>query len=232
MNKRKRTYLLNFTAGSLAFVVTAGLVLLIRSFCEPSSRSFGSHKTPLSPVDAQGREWPALVPWSQLPSMLDSESNVLELPKASFDFIGSWGGYTHDTNDVASPDHVSIVFGKRGNIVFFATELYSPSDQRIVSRPKAWIVSRKDIRVTYRAEDEQLVYAYVHRFTLLDSGKMSYEETVDLFDRRTHRAVGTAGQRALLRRLTTTSEKRLFAQPSSRDVFKGELSTSKRIHAR
>ena len=61
---------------------------------------------------------------------------------------------------------------------------------------------------------------------------MSYKETVDLYDRRMHRGVGTDGQRALLRRLTTTTEKRLFARPSSRDVFKSKLSTSKKIHAR
>jgi hypothetical protein len=235
MNKRKRAYVVNFAAGSLALAVTLGLILLIRSFYEPSSRSFGSHKaSPLSPVEAPRRQRLAVVPWSQLPSKIDSESNILELPKASFDFVGNWGGYTHDTtpSGVDSPDHVSVVFGRRGNIVFFATELYSPSDQRIVNKPRAWITSPKDIRVTYKAEDEQIDYAYVHRFTLLDSGKMSYKETVDLYDRRMHRGVGTDGQRALLRRLTTTTEKRLFARPSSRDVFKSKLSTSKKIHAR
>jgi hypothetical protein len=234
MNKRKRAYVVNFAAGSLALAVTLGPILIIRSFYEASSRTFGSHKAPLlSPVEAPRRQRLALVPWSQLPSKLDSESNVLELSKASFDFVGSWGGYTHDTapSEVDSPDHVSVVFGRRGNIVFFATELYSPSDQRIVSKPRAWITSPRDVRVTYKAEDEQLDYTYVHRFTLLDSGKISYKEIVDFYDRRTHRAVGTAGQRALLRRLTTATEKRLFAQPSSRDVFKRELSTSKKIHA-
>jgi hypothetical protein len=105
------------------------------------------------------------------------------------------------------------------------TLVFSPFSEFSAGTPK-------DLRVTYKAEDEQLGYAYVHRFTLLGSGKMSYKETVDLYDRRTHRVVGTARQRALLHRLTATSEKRLFAQPSSRDVFKSELSTSKRIHAR
>jgi hypothetical protein len=235
MNKRKRTYVVSFAAGSLALTVTLGLILLIRSFYEPSSGSFRSHKAPLSStVEAPVHQRLALGPWSQLPSKLDSESNVLELPKASFDFVGSWGGYTHDSapSEVDSPDHVSVVFGKRGNIVFFATELYSPSDQRIVSRPRARIASPKDVRVTYKAEDEHLDYAYVHRFTLLDSGTMLYRETVELYDRRTHGAVGTSGQRALLGRLTTTTEKRLFARPSSRDVFKSELSTSKKIYAR
>src|SRR5207245_7827934 len=142
MSKRKRIYLVNFAAGSLALAVTVGVILLIRSFYEPSPRSLGSHEAPLlSPVEAPGRQRLAAVPWSQLPSKLDSEFNVLELPKASFDFVGSWGGYTHDTSpfEVESPDHISVVFGRRGNVVFFATQLYSPSDQRIVSKPRAWI---------------------------------------------------------------------------------------------
>jgi hypothetical protein len=101
-----------------------------------------------------------------------------------------------------------------------------------VSKPRAWITSPKEILVKYKAEDEQLDYAYSHRFTLLDSGKIAYKETVDLYDRRTHSAEGTAGQDALLDRLTTIPEKRVFAQPSPRDVFKGELSTSKRIRTR
>lgn len=235
VDRRKRTWIVNFAAGSLALAVTLGLSLLIRSFYEPSSRSFAVQKAPLlASLEATGGPRLALVPRSQVPSKVASESNVLELPKASFDFVGSWGGYTHDTppSEVESPDHVSVVFGRRGDTVFFATELYSPSDQRIVSKPRAWITSPKEVRVMYKAEDRQLEYAYVHRFTLLDSGKVSYKETVDLYDRRTHRAVGTAGQQALLSRLTTAPEKRLFAQPSSRDVFKSELSTSRNIHAR
>ena len=91
MNKRKRAYVVNFAAGSLALAVTLGLILLIRSFYEPSSRSFGSPKASLlSPVEAPHRQRLAVVPWSQLPSKIDSESNILELPKASFDFVGSW----------------------------------------------------------------------------------------------------------------------------------------------
>jgi hypothetical protein len=235
VSRRERSYIVNFAAGLLALAVTFGLILLIRSFYEQTSRNFASHRAPLlSPVEVPGRRQLALVPWSQLSSKLDSESNVLELPKASFDFVGSWGGYTHDTapSEVESPDHVSVVFGRRGDTVFFATKLYSPSSQKIVSKPRAWITNAKEVFVTYKAEDEQLDYAYLHRFTLLESGKIAYKETVKLYDRRTQSAVGTAGQHALLSRLTTTLEMRVFAQPSSRDVFKSELSSSKKIHAR
>lgn len=233
MNNRERTYVVNFAAGLFAVAVTLGLILLIRSFCEPSSHSFASHQ-PLSPAEPPSHRPLALVPWSQSPSKLDSESNILELPKATLDFVGSWGGYTHDIepSEVEGPDHVSVVFGRRGNTVFFATKLYSPSGQRIVSKPRAWITGPKEILVTYRAEDEQLDYGYLHRFTLLDSGKIAYKETVDLYDRRTHRVVGTDGQHALLDRLATEPEKRVFAQPTSRDVFNGELTTSKRMRAR
>jgi hypothetical protein len=35
MNKRKRTYVVNLAASSLALAVTLGLILLIRSFYEP-----------------------------------------------------------------------------------------------------------------------------------------------------------------------------------------------------
>jgi len=233
VNNRERTYIVNFAAGLFAVAVTLGLILLIRSFCEPSPRSLASHP-PLSPVDLPSHRPLELIPWSQSTSKLDPESNILELPKASIDFVGSWGGYTHhiEPSEVESPDHVSVVFGRRGNTVFFATKLYSPSGQRIVSKPRAWITSPEEILVTYKAEDEQLDYAYLHRFTLLDSGKIAYKETVDLYDRRTHRVVGTDGQHALLDRLTTAPEKRVFAQPSSRDVFNGELSTSKKIRTR
>jgi hypothetical protein len=232
VNNRERTYVVNFAAGLFAVAVTLGLILLIRSFCEPSSHSFASHQ-PLSPAEPPHRPL-ALVPWSQSPSKLDSESNILELPKASLDFVGSWGGYTHDIepSEVESPDHVSVVFGRHGNTVFFATKLYSPSGQKIVSKPKAWITSAKEILVKYKAEDEQLDYAYSHRFILLASGKIAYEETVELYDRRTGGVVGTDGQHALLDRLTTEPEKRVFAQPTSRDVLNGELSTSKKIRAR
>lgn len=235
MNRRERTYVVNFAAGLFGLAVTLGLILLIRTLCEPGSRSFVSHAEPrLSIVEIPGHHPPALLPWPQAPSRLDSESNVLELPKASFDFVGSWGGYTYDTApfEVESPDHVSIVFGRHRNMVFFATKLYSPAGQRIVSKPRAWIINPKQVLITYEAEDDQADYTYLHRFTLLDSGKMAYKETVDFYDRRTHSAVGTDGQHALLGRLTTNYEKRVFAQPSSRDVFKGELATSKKIRAR
>lgn len=237
VNGYERTYIVKFTAGLLAVGVTLGVILMIGSFCEPDSRGHASPPSPSvasSSLEGPGDRPLATVPWAQLPSRLDSEANVLELPKASFDFVGNWGGYTYDTApaEVQSPDHVSVAFGRRGNTVFFATRLYSPSGQTITSKPRAWIADSREVLVTYEAEDGQLDYSYVHRFTLLDSGTMAYKETVDLYDRRTHRPVGTAGQHATLSRLTTAYEKRVFAEPSARDVLRGGLSTSRKIRAR
>jgi hypothetical protein len=162
-----------------------------------------------------------------------SEPNVLELPKASFDFVGDWGGYMHTgSSDVESPDHVSVVFGRRGDTVFFASNLYTPSDQKILDRPTATIIDRQKVLVTYKGEDEKLDYIYFHKFKLLNSGKIAYNETVECYDRRTHSFIGTAGQDATLHRLTTALEERAFAQPSSREILEGELSTSTKIHAR
>ena len=218
----------------LALTCTLGLILLLRSFYDPGVRRFAAPKVPFPPSnEISGHPRVASVPWSQLASGLGSEPNVLEFPKASFDFVGNWGGYTRtESSDVESPDHVSAVFGRRGGIVFFASELYTPSDQHILDKPRATIIDRQEVLVTYKGEDENLDYIYFHRFELLNSGKIAYSETVECYDRRTHSFVGTAGQDATLHRLTTALEERAFAQPSSRDIFEGELSTSNRIHAR
>jgi hypothetical protein len=235
VNRRRQDYIVKFAAVLLALTCTFDFILLLRSFYDPSVRSFAAHKLSFSPSnEVPGYRRFALVPGSQLASGIGSEPNVLELPKASFDFVGNWGGHSHNTgpSDVEAPDHVSVVFGRHGGTVFFASELYTPSDQRILDKATATIVDRREIFVTYKGEDENLDYIYFHRFKLLNSGKMAYRETVECYDRRTHGFVGIAGQDATLHRLTTALEQRAFAQPSPRDIFEGELSTSNRIHAR
>lgn len=235
MNGSKQDYIVKSVAFLLALAFTFGLILLLRSFYDPGVRGFAAHKVPLLPSnEVSDHRTFASVPWSQLASGLGSEPNVLELPKASFDFVGSWGGYTHDTgsSDVESPDHVSVIFGRRGGTVFFASKLYTLSDQRIRVKATATIIDRRAVVVTYKGEDENVEYIYFHRFRLLKSGKMAYSETVECYDRRSHGFVGAVGQEATLHRLTTALEQRAFAQSSSRDIFEGELSTSKKIHAR
>ena len=233
VNGRGQDYIVRFAAVLLAFTGTFGLILLLRSFYDPTFRSLTAHKVPLSSSsEISGPARFASVPWSQLASGPGSEPNVLELPKASFDFVGIWGGHTHaESSDVESPDHISVVFGRRGDTVFFASKLYTPSDQKILDKPKATIINRRKVFVTYKGEDKNLDYIYFHRFEVLSSGKMAYNETVECYERRTQGFVGTAGQDATLHRLTTALEQRAFAQPSSRDIFEGELSTSNRTNA-
>jgi hypothetical protein len=233
VNRRRQDYIVNFVAVLLALIGTFGLILLLRSFYDPTLSSFTAHSVPSPPsTEISGHPRFAPVPWSQLASGPESEPNVLELPKASFDFVGRWGGYTHTgSSDVESPGHVSVVFGRRGGAVFFASKLYTPSDQKILDKPTARIIDGRKVFVTYKGEDAKLEYIYFHRFKLLSSGKIAYNETVQCYDRRTHSFAGTVGQDATLHRLTTALEERAFAQPSSGDIFEGELSTSDRINA-
>jgi hypothetical protein len=218
----------------LALGCTFGLILLLRSFYSPGIGSFAAQRV----VSASSGEIPdqsrfPSVAWSQLVSEPDSEPNVLELPRASFDFVGNWGGYTHTgSSDVEGSDHVSVVFGSRRDSVFFASKLYTLSDQMILDRPRATIVDRRKIFVTYKAQDKSFEYIYLHRFNLLNSGKIAYSERVECYDRRTHRNVGTAEQDGTLHRLTTVLEERAFAHASSSDVFAGELSTTSRLRPR
>jgi hypothetical protein len=234
VDKRRQDRIVKFAALLLALTCTFGLILLLWSFYDPSVRSSAAHKVPLPPSnEISGDPRFASVPWSQMAPGSGSEPNVLVLPKASFDFVGDWGGYMHTgSSDVESPDHVSVVFGRRGDTVFFASRLYTPSDQKILDRPTATIIDRRKVFVTYKGEDEKLDYIYFHRFKLLNSGKIAYNETVECYDRHSHISVGTAGQDATLHRLTTALEERAFAQPSSREILEGELSTSTKIRAR
>jgi hypothetical protein len=81
--------------------------------------------------------------------------------------------------------------------------------------------------IEYEATDPGLHYVYLHRFKLLPSGKIAYAEKVDMYERRTQSWVGTAAQRALLQRLTTSDQRRRFARPSPFEVSKGEVSAGK-----
>ena len=228
VNERRQNYIVKSAAVLLAIACTFGLIVLLRSFYDPDLGSFAAHKT-VSPLSGEisGQSRFASVPWSQLASGWGSEPNVLELPKASFDFVGNWGGYTHTGSpDVEGSDHVAVVFGRHGGTVIFASKLYTPSDQNILNRPEATIIDRRKVLITYEGQDKNLEYSYFHRFSLLNSGKIAYNETVECYDRRTHNFVGTAGVNATLHRLTTALEERAFERPSSRDVFAGELSTT------
>jgi len=167
-----------------------------------------------------------------------SRSNVLELPRASLDFAGHWGGYVHSTIfsvipgalTGANPDHASIIFGRAGDTVFIASELYSSPTQRLIGRPSARISNPREAVIQYRSADSELEYKYECHFRLLESGKMSFRNRVVIYDRR-RKPVGTVKQEGMLIRLLTLDEQRAFARPSLHEVPKSEILTRKSFSA-
>lgn len=179
----------------------------------------------------------ALVPLP-LPSPADgSQSNVLELPKVSLNFVGDWGGYTHssihsvqpDLLTGETPDRASVIFGRQGDTVFIAAELYSSPNQRILGKPRVRVLGPQEANVQYESEDSELYYAYTCHFTLLDSGRIAYRNRVEVYDRHTRDLVGTVKQRAMLRRLLTANDQLRFARPSRHEVPQREISASTRF---
>ncbi len=223
MKERGRTHVVELIASLLALAAIVGVTRL----------SAPSHVAAMRPSISRSTAAPAplIIPGAQqfTSDIFPASSNVLELPSASLDFVGSWGGFTNSGPSLmgVEPDRVSVIFGRRGDVVFFASELYSPSGQKIIGRPRARILSPKESVIEYGSEDAEVQYAYSHRFKLLDSGRMAYRQRVELYDRQTHGLLGTATQHALLRRLQTAGEKRLYSQPSSDDIHRGSVETDK-----
>jgi hypothetical protein len=160
-----------------------------------------------------------------------SPAKILELPKADTDFVGYWGGYVHSSiqrlsPDLigASPDRVSVVFGRQGDTVFMAGELFSAPNQRIMHPPKARLVDARVAIVEYEATDNELYYIYSHRFRLNDASAISYRSTVDLYDLNSHSLVGVVTQRATLKRLLTPRDQVQFARPARNQAPRAEIS--------
>lgn len=234
MNEQRLAYIAGLAA-ALILGLAMVLKLALRPHGDAAGSGFSSAHPGASPALAFAHTQSlALVP-SALPSAADgSESNVLELPKASLDFVGFWGGYTHSTLHSVrpdlltgeNPDRASIIFGRRGDTVFIAGELYSSPSQRIPGRPKARVLSPVEAIVHYEADDAELHYDYTCRFTLVDSSRMVYRNAVEVYDRHSGNLIGTVKQRATLRRLLTTEEQRRFARPSRHQLPQKEISAS------
>lgn len=162
-----------------------------------------------------------------------SQANILELPKASIDFIGYWGGYIHSSIQRLSPDlvgttpdRVSVVFGRHGDTVFIASELYSPQDQKIVHGPRIRVVSARVAVVEYESADNDLYYICSHRFQLNNTASISYLSTVDVYDLKGHRLMGVVTQRATLKRLLTPRDQRRFARPGRNQSPRAEIAAT------
>ena len=194
-----------------------------------------SHKAASSSVvmPARQSDVPTFVPEPSAAG--GSQANLLELPKASSDFVGDWGGYTHSTiRSLASgllltgknPGRISVIFSRPGETVFIADEVYSGPHQRILGKPRVRTANPQEVVIEYESEDAELYYVYTNRFVLRESGTIAYQERVDVYDRTTHNLAGTVNQSATLRRLLTAEEQRRFSRPSPDQVPKGAIAAS------
>jgi hypothetical protein len=168
-----------------------------------------------------------------------SQADILQLPKANMDFVGYWGGYIHSSirrlnPDLigASPDRISVVFGRRGDTVFMASELYSLPKQKIVHRPKARVVGARRAIVEYESADNDLYYVCSDRFWLNDASRISYQSTVDVYSRNRRRLMGVVTERATLKRLRTPREQLEFARPGRNQIPRAEISASASVAPR
>lgn len=230
MNERRLAYIAGVAA---ILILGTGVVLKLamRPYGDAAGNRLSARLSGALPTVAFGHtQSPALVP-SASPS---AESNVLELPKASLDFVGFWSGYTHSTLDSVrpglltgeNPDRASIIFGRRGDTVFITGELYGATSQRILGKPRAHVVSPVEATVQYESEDAELRYDHTCRFTLIDASRIVYRNAVEVYDRDSGNLIGTVKQRAILRRLLRVEDQLRFARPSRHEVPQTGISAS------
>ena len=224
MNERGRDVVLGLISGVVGLVTIGVLNLLAHR----SVLSYQPNRASREPVHFS----PVTLPETQqdqTDSRLYSSSNVLELPRASLDFVGYWGGSVRCSGSLSS--HVGVVFGRRDNHVFFSSELYSPVGQHLIQKPRVKMVGAREVFIEYESEDHQVNYKYSHQFRLLDSGRIAYDETVRLYDRYGHHFLELDEQHSMLTRLTNIEEWRSLVRPAPDDVREGAVSTSERLRS-
>jgi hypothetical protein len=169
---------------------------------------------------------------TQSSSLYPQNRNILELPKASEDFVGYWGGSIQSTIQRfdpdftgTSPERVSVVFGRNDRTVFMASELYSSVNQTIVRRPRARLAGARVAIVEYRAADRNFYYICSHRFQLIAT-TIAYQSRTDVYERDSHRLLGIVVGRATLKPLLTADEQLQFARPTPLEIPRTEISAS------
>ena len=206
----------------------AGALYLVRSPVSEATRINGPGNSRKNPLVVQLFEQA-----TQRSSLRSPKSNrILELPTASEDFVGYWGGYVHSTIqrfDPAligtSPERVSVIFGRRDQIIFMTSELYGAPNQTLIKGPKAKMAGARVAIVEYQAEESELYYIFSHRFQL-NAKTISYRSRTDVFDRNSHRLLGIVLGRAILKPLLTAQDQLRFAHPSPVEIPRTEVSAS------
>jgi hypothetical protein len=235
MNTQRQVPVGMLLVGLPLLACATGLILLHRSFSNRVWPTISNKATVSSALVLPGPQRVVSDARRLASQSNGSQMNVLELPKASLDFVGEWGGYTHSViHSVVpghlsgkNPDRVSIIFGRSADTVFITSELYSSPNQRLLGEPVARVANPGEALIEYESEDAELHYGYTHSFGLLASGRIAYRERVFVYERRTNHLVGFVEQRATLKRLLTADEQILFARPSLDQVPWREVSSSR-----
>ena len=223
MTERGRSVVLALISGLLGLAI----ILVLNLLAHRSLLQYQPNRASREPITlAQTQQ-------DQTDSHLYSSSNVLELPKASLDFVGYWGGSVSGSGSLTGERsrHVGVVFGRRDNQVFFASELYSPAGQHTIQKPLVKMVGAREVLIDYESEDDEVYYEYSHRFRLLNSGRIAYDETVRLYERHRYHFLEAAEQHSLLMRITKIKKWRSFVRPAPGDVREGEISASRQLRS-
>ncbi len=190
----------------------------------------------LGPIDSQLPKPSLNGGISETSGQHNAPANLLVLPKASTDFLGDWGGHIHSSIERfnpdfmgSSPDHVSVLFGRYGDTIFMASELYTSAKQRIVHGPKAVMRGARAVMLGYESADDALYYVCSHRFRLIDPTIISYQATIDVYDLKSHMRLGVVRQNATLHRLLTAREQLRFARPARNLIPRAEISAREHV---
>ncbi|MBV8774777.1 MAG: hypothetical protein JO166_20950 [Deltaproteobacteria bacterium] len=219
---------LSIAAGfGVALLVTRPKLQSHSESYNPGTNSTTFRESPLSPQEGPPAQ-----------AFLESTANILELPKASGDFVGYWAGYIHSSIQRVSPnlrgkspDRVSVIFGRDGNTIFITSKLYSSPEQKLLRRPAARVVRGRTAIIEYQSFDRELYYSHRHRFELKAADTISYRSTVDVYERSSRALVGIVTERATLRRLRTLREQLAFARPSRIEVPRADIWASADVGA-
>lgn len=168
------------------------------------------------------------------PSIATSQPNVLEIPKASLDFIGDWGGYETGTFQYAfngfavrvPANKTSATFGRTNGTVFLSLQFWGAPDLENVRKPKAWIIDPKKAVVEWEFQDYQHYIVDVTTYQLRSALRISYRDESKIYDRSSRQLLGVRHTHATLKRLTP-DEAKSFEEPPPGWVPKGDLSASK-----
>lgn len=216
---------IGFILGSFRMAPTRGLFLSLFASTRESSGAIPSAKTVSRPTNSVS---------SFAPSLATSQSNVLEIPKASVDFVGDWGGYETGTlqdalSGFAERVHAGqegVTFGRTNDTVFLSLEIWGSPDVEIVRKPKAWITDPEEAIVEFESQDYQEYFVDIYTYQLRDASHIRFKHESKFYDRLTRQLLGIQRTHAIMKRLTP-DEAEAFRKSSPGSVLKDHLSASK-----